>query len=227
MNDKKNTNPNPKKPKLKKISGYSAYIYLALAICIVTALTIGIFSISNDYKNTYSIPEISIPNISTPQTSEAPVGGEESGIDNVIVETPQYCMPVENGTIGKAYSGDAAVKSITMQDYRVHSGIDIEAALDSPVRAYAAGTVLDVFEHPMEGMTVVLEHSNGVVTYYKGLAKELPAEIVKGAEVKAGDTIGKIGKTMLTEISENPHLHFEMTVAGDPVDPVPELDGLK
>lgn len=231
MNDKKNNGNNLKKARLKKMGGYSAYIYLALAICIVTALTIGIFTMSYDFSDVstpqISIPEISLPDESIPQASEAPVGGEESNVDDVINTQPSFVLPVANGTVIKNFSVDALVFSTTMQDYRVHKGVDIAAELGTPVVSYAAGTITQILDDPFYGTTVVIEHSTGVTTYYKNLAEELPEGVTVGTAVKAGDTIGIIGATARVEKSDQAHLHFEMTVGGELIDPVPELNEIK
>lgn len=228
MNDKKNNGNNPKKTKLKKINGYSAYIYLALAICIVTALTIGIFTMSYDFNDIdtpqVSIPEISVPEIKVPDISDSPVGGDESGVDDTITTNPVYVNPIENGTIIKEYSVEALVFSPTMNDYRVHNGIDIAAETGSAVRSYTDGTIKDIVQDDFYGNTVVIEHSNEITTYYKNLALELPEGITKGATVNAGDIIGAVGATAIVEASDEPHLHFEMTVSEDLIDPKLELD---
>lgn len=228
MNDKKNKSNFFKSTKLKKINGYSAYIYLALAICIVSALTIGIFTMSYDFSDIstpqVSIPEVSVPEVSVPEISESPVVDNESNVDNVIDTKPKYYNPIANGSVAKAYSIDALVFSSTMQDYRVHTGIDISAEVGAAVLSYADGTIAEIKEDPFFGKTVVIEHGAGLTTYYKNLALDLPAGITAGAAVKAGDTIGMVGTTAIVEISDPSHLHFEMTIGGEQIDPKPELE---
>ncbi|HAN21333.1 MAG: hypothetical protein A2Y15_07175 [Clostridiales bacterium GWF2_36_10] len=232
MNDKKNNGSNPQKPKVKKINGYSAYIYLALAICIVTALTIGILTMSYNYNDItsipqVSIPDVSIPDVSVPDISEAPVGGEESDVDEVITDPePVYVFPVDNGTIQKEFSMEALVFSSTMQDYRVHSGIDIAADLGSAVKSYTDGTIKEIVDDPFYGKTVVIEHAYGLTSYYKNLAAELPEGIIVGKIVKAGDIIGAIGASAINEAADPSHLHFELKLSGDLIDPKPELEGI-
>ena len=58
------------------------------------------------------------------------------------------------------------------------------------------------------GLTVVIEHNNGYSTVYSNL---LTAEFVTAGEsVKKGQTIGTVGNTATFEISDEPHLHFEI-----------------
>ena len=228
MNEKKNNGYNGKKNKMKKVNGYSSYIYLALAICIVTALTIGIYTMSfglgeiSDIPQ-ISIPDISVPEISIPDISEAPVGGEQSDVEGTINETPVYVCPIENGEVIKVFSVDAVVFSATMKDYRIHTGIDIAAELGSAVYAYTDGTIAEIKNDPFFGTTVVIQHGYELSTYYMNLAAELPEGIVVGAIVKAGDIIGAVGDTAIVESADRPHLHFEMRVGGELIDPLPEL----
>ena len=67
------------------------------------------------------------------------------------------------------------------------------------------------------GLTVVIEHNNGYSTVYSNLLK---AEFVTAGEsVKKGQTIGTVGNTATFEISDEPHLHFEITKDGTNLDP--------
>lgn len=231
MNNKKKDNvENKKKTKIKKIAGYSAYIYLALAVCIVAALTIGIFTMSYDYTDIstpqVSIPEVSLPQIIVPDTSESPVQGTESNVDEIIDKEPVYVNPVKNGTITKEFSVESLVFSDTMQDYRVHTGVDISAELGSAVCAYSDGTVAEIKDDPFYGTTVVVEHSYGMTSYYMNLAAEIPEAIKVGSAVEAGDIIGAVGATARVEASDEPHLHFELRVGGELIDPKKELEAI-
>lgn len=67
------------------------------------------------------------------------------------------------------------------------------------------------------GLTVVIEHNNGYSTVYSNL---LTAEFVTvGESVKKGQTIGTVGNTATFEISDEPHLHFEILKDNVQIDP--------
>ena len=72
----------------------------------------------------------------------------------------------------------------------------------------------------MMGQTIEITHSDSCKTVYKNLSTKLPEGLTSGAMVKAGQTIGYVGDTSLIEISENPHLHFEVYVDGASADPL-------
>ena len=106
-----------------------------------------------------------------------------------------------------------------MEDYRTHTGIDILCAPSSPVLAAADGRIGNFWYDPMMGYTLTVVHGGDAVTYYQGLAEELPEGIDVGAEVKAGQVIACSGNTALIECEDEEHLHFMMTVDGVQVDP--------
>lgn len=227
-----------REPLTKRIAKFSAFIYLGLAITVVIAATVGIFSISYDYDASLppvSFPEIDLtpPDVSLPveesereETSDSPVGNEQSGVtpDVSVPEPPRtmYYFPVE-GEVIKNYSMDALVYSDTMKDYRVHSGIDIASPVGSEVIAFTDGVVSAVSDDYFNGMTVVITHEQGVVSYYMNLDPTLAEGIEVGAEVLAGQPVGYVGTTARIEALEPAHLHFEMRVNGSHIDPLPEL----
>ena len=101
---------------------------------------------------------------------------------------------------------------------RMHTGLDMDAPPGAPIVATADGQVLFAREEGGYGNTVVVDHGNGIATLYAHMS----AFAVKpGTLVEAGDTIGFVGSTGW---STGPHLHFEVRIFGDPVDPLPYVD---
>lgn len=131
---------------------------------------------------------------------------------------PQFCVPVDNFVI-KDYSDELPVFSYTMNDYRVHSGIDIACSSGTPVLAAADGMVCEVFCDPMMGVTVGVQHSGGALTRYKGLSEDSMNLVKTGEEVKRGQVIGASGETALIESAEEAHVHFELLIDGEHTDP--------
>ncbi len=133
---------------------------------------------------------------------------------------PTLSLPVENGTLLQAHSLEIQVFSRTMQDYRVHTGIDLATEADAPVLAAADGTVTRVWDDPMMGKCLTVSHAANSQTTYKNLAADLAEGIAEGASVLRGQRIGTVGETAMAEIAEEPHLHLEMTVNGEAIDPL-------
>lgn len=134
-----------------------------------------------------------------------------------------YKLPV-NGNVDKGYEVDLPVFSLTMNDYRAHTGIDIACETGSGVCAAASGVVKEVYNDPMMGMSLTLEHADGIESHYSNLSETLPSDITVGAVVEKGQLIGAVGNTALVEIAQEPHLHFEMTLGGAYVDPLDYLE---
>lgn len=125
--------------------------------------------------------------------------------------------PVEGGTISKAYSGNDLIYSVTLDQYIVHSGIDIEAAPDTPVKAVKGGTITRVYNDDKMGITIEVSHGNGYVSRYCNLSTD--RMVGEGDVVEAGDIISGVGITALFESGDPPHLHFEVLKDGNAVDP--------
>jgi murein DD-endopeptidase MepM/ murein hydrolase activator NlpD len=92
-----------------------------------------------------------------------------------------------------------------------HSGIDIAAPIGTPVKAAKDGRVKFADEAGLYGLTVILDHGNGLTTVY-GHCFQL--NVRQGDEVKKGDVIALVGSTGL---STGPHLHFEIRLNGKPI----------
>jgi murein DD-endopeptidase MepM/ murein hydrolase activator NlpD len=96
----------------------------------------------------------------------------------------------------------------------VHQGVDIVAATGQPVRASADGIVMRATTMGGYGNAVFLAHGFGVTTRYGHLSR---IEVRPGQRVKRGDIIGRVGSTGR---STGPHLHYEVRIDGEPVNPL-------
>jgi murein DD-endopeptidase MepM/ murein hydrolase activator NlpD len=95
-----------------------------------------------------------------------------------------------------------------------HPGLDIAVASDSYIRAAGGGTVTDVGEDAVYGRFVVIDHGEGFATLYGHASLNL---VRLGQAVRARQVIALSGSTGR---STGPHLHFEVLVEGEPVDPL-------
>jgi murein DD-endopeptidase MepM/ murein hydrolase activator NlpD len=136
-------------------------------------------------------------------------------------EAPRI-MPVE-GEVVKPFSGGELVRSNTLGVWRTHDAVDIGANLGTEVRAMQRGTVTEVYENPMWGVCVVIDHGDGVLSSYMSLDKAVRVEV--GAQVEAGDVIGLVGNTAEAEIADPPSLHFAVRVNDEWVDPIAYVRG--
>ena len=99
------------------------------------------------------------------------------------------------------------------QSLEFHSGIDIKAQLGTPVHAPAAGTVVVAGPAHEYGTAVVLDHGQDIRTLYGHLSK---VSVRVGEKVDRGTLLAHSGNTGR---SSGPHLHYEIFVKGQPVNP--------
>jgi murein DD-endopeptidase MepM/ murein hydrolase activator NlpD len=117
--------------------------------------------------------------------------------------------PVEGRVIGAfgrrsdPFSGEQAF----------HTGVDISGAVGTPVRATADGVVSEAQFVSGYGRLIVVDHGGGVQTYYAHLSR---FDVIAGQEVRRGQIIGAIGASGRATA---PHLHYEVRLGGNPVNP--------
>lgn len=128
-----------------------------------------------------------------------------------------FVMPLQ-GDIINEFSNGKPVKSKTMNDWRTHDGVDIKAAVATPVKSSSDGIVTSIDQDPMWGVVVTIDHGNGYQTMYMGL--NVNVSVKKDQKVEIGTVLGSVGQTAEIEISEEPHLHFAMKKDGEWIDPM-------
>ena len=210
--------------KLKQVRVNRA-VYLTAIVILLTFSVVLAVTVATNRANKREDPPLPSSPADTrpfePSTDNTPPEDNTSPSDPVIKDQPpELALPVSAGSITKRHSVDTQVFSQTMNDYRVHLGVDIATEASAPVCAVADGTVAQLWEDPMMGWCVALTHTGDAVTVYKNLAADFAEGIEVGASVRSGQLLGCVGDTAMLEIAEEPHLHMEMTVAGLQVDPM-------
>ena len=97
---------------------------------------------------------------------------------------------------------------------RLHTGLDLSAPKGTPVKAWKDGDVVKAKSSGGYGKLIVVRHTDGSETYYAHLRG---FNVKKGDKVDAGDQIGEVGSTGM---STGPHLHFEVRVGGQAINPL-------
>jgi murein DD-endopeptidase MepM/ murein hydrolase activator NlpD len=97
---------------------------------------------------------------------------------------------------------------------RMHEGIDIGVGYGTPIHAAAAGTIIYCGWEEGYGNLVVIDHGNNLATAY---GHQSSIAVSCGEQVAQGQVIGYVG---CTGHCTGPHLHFEVRVGGNPVDPL-------
>jgi murein DD-endopeptidase MepM/ murein hydrolase activator NlpD len=95
-----------------------------------------------------------------------------------------------------------------------HAGLDISATLGTPVVATADGTIESAEYNGNYGRSIVIEHGFGIATRFGHLSSY---NVRAGQEVRRGQVIGYVGSTGR---ATNDHLHYEILVNGQPINPI-------
>lgn len=172
--------------------------------------------------------QVPVGNMDQEPEQEIPVSGEVTDPEQDPTPPETTTIPVSTrivmplaGTTVSVFSADRLMYDATLDDWRTHDGIDIGAEAGTKVVSAAAGTVLFVGEDDRLGVNIRIEHPGGYVTTYASLHPETLVEV--GDSVEAGEVIGTVGNTSLSEAGLGAHLHFSVTRNGELIDPAAYL----
>ena len=99
----------------------------------------------------------------------------------------------------------------------MHNGIDMDGGAGQSIVAAASGTVIFAAVKGGYGNSIMIDHGGGMVTLY---AHQSEFAVSEGDSVKSGQIIGYVGSS---GVSTGPHLHFEVRINGNPVNPAKYL----
>ncbi len=246
MSDNKNSKP-PYGGMFSTKSIYTFLILLALTVALVTKFVTdnngGTLSIEDDYSSgyTFTMPEITdepdtedVGDIVTnvPDTRPNTTAITSTTAKTTVPETKfKAAVPFNSAgftyplgdAVSRTYSDSTPVYNATMGDWRVHNAVDFAGVKGDRVASVAPGQVTMVYEDTLFGNVVAVDHGNGLVAYYCGLAAEGRAEA--GDILKSGQTIGYLDTVPYESTDGAQHLHFEMTLNNESVNPL-EIMGL-
>jgi murein DD-endopeptidase MepM/ murein hydrolase activator NlpD len=220
--------------KLKNKRINRSYLFTVLALAVALVVIIAAAIASNRSKKPTELPDDSGNKITEkptekptelptePEATEKPTGSNGNSVSTGN-KIPSFILPV-SGKITNKHDPSLQVFSPTMQDYRVHIGVDLATKENAPVYAAADGKISKIWVDTLMGYCIAIKHSGDCVTVYKNLAETLPEGIAEGASVRSGQLIATVGESAMVEIADEPHLHFEMTVGELAVDPLEYFD---
>lgn len=223
------------KRKIKK----SPNIYLALFACLIAIGAGAAASLRDNSSGTvendgftrmtveWKIEETSVPLTYDVNIGVSGIADEReatSEITEAIVKNKpfsgNFALPMGTDIL-KDYSNGEMVLSKTMGDWRVHNGVDFSGSAGNEVVAAADGKVTKVYDDSFWGTVVEIDHGNGMTARYCGMKKG--SCLSEGSEVKMYDKIGSLGHIPV-EIGEVDHLHLEILIDGENVDPLKALN---
>jgi murein DD-endopeptidase MepM/ murein hydrolase activator NlpD len=146
-------------------------------------------------------------------------GDNESGIvdyyDDVGKSSKKFLLrkPVPNGKFRSAYG---MRRHPISRRYKLHGGVDWSAPRGTPIIAAGNGVIEKAGWSSGYGKQTIIRHANGYETSYSHQTAYAKG-IRPGARVRQGQVIGFVGST---GYSTGPHLHYEVKVNGNRVDPM-------
>ena len=210
-----------KKIKFSDKNTVSKIVYLTvIAILCVSAIIIGIVA-SNSRKRPSDTTEKPPVSDNGNENEDENNGNTDNGSneDNETTKPTVSFISPACGTVYKSHSTTTPVFSNTLDEWRIHTGIDISTDEGAEVFAVCDGEVTRIYKDPMLGETIEIKHSDTHKSYYSNLAKE-SISLAVGDSVKQGDVIATIGDTTISELADEAHLHFELKVSGESVNPL-------
>lgn len=238
--DKLNLNTTQPEKKKKKKKG--AHFYTAVAICILAVGVAGYTTydsikrfagpdedtLVSKTQQRYQVQTTIDPSDDDISSSSYDYNTVMNSFDskhNDDVRTQETAATVEAATIIyptskdiiKGYSGDTPVFSKTLNDWRVHNGIDLAAEQGSKIKAITNGKVADIFNDELLGTTMVIEHDGGFTAFYSGLGET--TLVNAGDTVESGQEIASIND-IPCEAADGYHLHLSIKKDDKFIDPV-------
>ena len=138
------------------------------------------------------------------------------------VEQVSFAAPVQTSSVIKEYSNSALQYNKTLNLWQSHKALDFAAEEGTDVYAVLDGKISEVSYSYLMGNVVKLDVGNGMVVVYASLQNDVPVKV--GDVVKKGAVIGKVGNTAKSESSDGAHLHLEVWLDDQNVDPSLYLD---
>ncbi len=133
-----------------------------------------------------------------------------------------FSNPLSEVSLMKDFSSTKLQYSKTYGWWQSHKAVDFSAKEGSDVYAVMDGTIKEVTYNYLMGNIVKLDIGGGITVVYASLAGDVPVKA--GDKVKKGSVIGKVGTTAKSESVDGAHLHLEVLLNDEAVDPNSYLD---
>lgn len=131
-----------------------------------------------------------------------------------VTVQPDFRLPVKGRLSG--YFGNRRI--FNGQPRQPHSGMDIAAAIGTPIVAPARGKIIEVGDYFFNGKTIFIDHGQGLITMFCHLNT---MAVQMGQTVEAGQAVATVG---MSGRATGPHLHWSVSLNGVRVDPALFLD---
>lgn len=221
-----------KKPRMNKERKFYLFTAIGCAVALLAVIVVAVAvtnasDINNDEalrgsnSSSVTLPDSSVdaPNSSADGGNSSIGGGDSSSDEPVGVVPDGMGLPVAIVNVCNDYG---FYHNKTLNCYYEHEGIDFTAEVGAEVRAVKDGVVESIFRDDiLLGTEIVIDHGDGMKTLYRFV--DADESLTVGAKVKKGDVIATVAEASGNEYKDGAHLHFEITVSGENVDPALHL----
>lgn len=199
--------------------------FIALAACIAAVGGAGVYAYNKTVDSlNKGLSAVNAPSDSSSDDLPANAQGDSVMKDDSLTPELEAVSKIQprvfpaTGEVLTAFSDGELVYNQTLGVWETHNGIDIAVDNGTDVVAMTSGVVDAIWDDPLWGRCVTIDHQNSVVSYYYGLASQLAVTV--GDAVDSGDVIGLAGNTASAEIAIDPHIHFALQRNGEWIDPM-------
>lgn len=210
MKENENTSTGRKKIVYSVILAVCALLLIAATVLTVYFVTTGGKEIAENPPADNNPPQDDPPKEDPP--ADQPSGGGEK---------VAFVAPIPAAVCSLEY--DALYNNTSTSKWYKHLAVDYAAEEGTSVCAMADGTVAEISLHETLGNLIRIEHADGVSTIYRFV--EPVATLREGDKVSQGQAIATVAAAYGTEYKDGTHLHLEMKVGEDFVDPTVYIDG--
>ncbi len=202
------------KPKNKKLLTY--YLILGACILIIAAIAVAVtlsVTLGGD-DMVLDDPDQSVDGDTDDDNTD-----DDDDVEDTTGDTT-FLMPVDEVNAVNSYG---FYHNTTLDKYYLHTGIDFAGDVGDEVYAALDGTVESITSDPvLMGTTITLSHENGLKTTYTFV--DAAEGLAVGDTVEKGDVIATVAEAMGQEYKDGAHLHFEVFLNDEAVDPETYLD---
>ncbi len=149
------------------------------------------------------------------EQSKAPTPSKNDAVATVTPSAGFFVLPM-TGDIIKDFNDSELQYSLTYNDWRLHTALDIKGVTGSAVNAAGDGIVTSIYEDRQYGLTVEINHGNDIVATYSGLETVI---VAVGDVVAVNMQIATLGKVPCESV-ETSHLHFSVKKGGTLIPPL-------
>lgn len=204
------------KPKNKKLLTY--YLILGACILIIAAIAVAV-TLSVTLGGDDMVLDDPDQTVDGDDDDNTDGDGDDDDVEDTTGDTT-FLMPVEEVNAVNSYG---FYHNTTLDKYYLHTGIDFAGDVGDEVYAALDGTVESITSDPvLMGTTITLSHENGLKTTYTFV--DAAEGLAVGDTVEKGNVIATVAEAMGQEYKDGAHLHFEVFLNDEAVDPETYLD---